>query len=58
MSILDAIFLMLVIKKGSKKRKSNLTGAKSKKSVLRYTKKESKWKVLWIRIDPMPKCTT
>ena len=57
-SVLSVIVVLLVVKKGSRKRRSDLTGAKSKKNAPRFMIIEKKGKVLYIRIDQMPELTT
>ena len=56
--VLSVIVAVLVVRKGSRKRKSNLTGAKSKERRKIKYELESKCKVLYLRIDQMPEITT
>ena len=56
--MLSVIFVLLVVKKGSRKRKSDLTGAKSKKNSPKFMIIEKKWKDLYLRIGPTPELIT
>uniref|UniRef100_A0A1X7VX57 Uncharacterized protein n=1 Tax=Amphimedon queenslandica TaxID=400682 RepID=A0A1X7VX57_AMPQE len=55
--MLSVVVVMLVEKKGSRKRKSNLTGAKLKKCSKIYDNEKER-KVFYLRINEMPELTT
>ena len=55
-SMLGVILVVIIVQKGSKKRKSNLTG-KTKKEMQKIMIIENKLKISYIRIDQMPEHT-